>query len=144
MLQKSAPASTPPQLLLIEDDPTLQLATTSALKRMGFAVHAFESLSSALQTLSERQTSPVGTLPLAVVLMDLGTPDHLPVRELMGQLLAFLALHQPHTKARIGLVSGSLDLEKIAQIHGADFFLEKPFLPAELREKLQEITTTTP
>ncbi len=132
------------RILLIEDDELLMKTTASMLTRGGHEVLAFQSLKTATTTLFEStpDNSAPDTESFDFLLLDLSTADFLPPEKLLDWVNLLFPKRLTHSHPRVGLISGSFDLEKIAAQFKADFFVEKPFHPNELRKKLAQFGST--
>ena len=114
--------------MIVEDEPQLLLLLSNHLKRLGFEVDAHPTGSAALHALEQNPTS----YDLAVA--DMGLPD------MAGEtLLVKIVALQPALP--ILICSGSEffvsslpeDLQRRVR------FLQKPFLPRELAQKIEEV-----
>ena len=130
-------------VLLIEDDELLLKTTQSILTRSGHTVVGFPSVRDASHALTSNEAS-ITTDQIEIVLLDLSTSDFLSPEALMDWIQLLFPSRTQRNQPKIGLVSGALNLEKIARNLGAEFFVEKPYLPADLRKKIDSVYSILP
>ena len=115
-------------ILVVEDHPIVREAVQTILERAGFCVLAAGSGAQAIQAESITQ----GTIHL--LLSDVMMPD------MSGPVVAqLLKKHRP--EMRVMLMSGYPDGEMLFLNHGWHF-IEKPFLPAQLVKRVNEVLHT--
>jgi two-component system, cell cycle sensor histidine kinase and response regulator CckA len=115
-------------ILVVEDDPCVREVVRAILARAGFCVLAAASGSQAIQ--AERITQ--GTIHL--LLSDVMMPD------MNGPAVAHL-LKKRRPEMRVILMSGYPGGDMLFLNHGWHF-IEKPFLPDKLVEKVNEVLHT--
>lgn len=124
----------PPQVLLVEDDPDIRRFVRLTLQAEGHAVHEADGL--------RRGLIEAGTRRPDLVVLDLGLPD--------GDGVDLIrALRQWSTAPVIVLSARSAEASKIEALDaGADDYLVKPFgageLTARVRAQLRRHTQQTP
>lgn len=106
-------ATTPPELLLVEDTASLQMLYGTVLRKGGYATICASNGEEALQKFAEHRP--------AVVLLDLMLPD----TDGMIVMREMLAL-QPQTRIIVITANGSVDIAVEATRAGAHDFLVKP------------------
>ncbi len=116
------------RILIIEDEPQLLLLLERHLKRLGFEVDAHSTGSEALRALENP------TLPFDLAVADMGLPD-MTGEELLAKMFAL----QPDLP--ILVCSGSEFFASSLPENMRDRVrsLQKPFLPKELAQKIDEI-----
>lgn len=115
------------KLLVVEDDPTLQLALLRLLGRWGYATEAASNAATAMGWLEQELFD--------LVLLDLGLPDADGLEFCEG--LRRRPLHQPLV---LMLTARDSSASKVAGLEsGADDYVVKPFEPAVLRARLQAL-----
>ncbi|MCH8042992.1 MAG: response regulator [Planctomycetes bacterium] len=121
-------AADAPQLMLVEDDPTLADITAFRLELLGYGVRQVHSAAEA-QTLLQEETPDLIILDLA-----LGDMDGF---ELTNQIR-----NDPQTtEIPILAFSSSADLEDVKRAHaaGVSDFLVTPYDPLVLQHKLEQL-----
>ena len=115
------------RILLLEDEPQLVVLLEKHLKRLGFEVDAHSTASSALAALDNPGA------PYDLLVADLGLPD-MPGETVLAQIF------DRHPRLPVLVCSGSefviASLPK--DIQRRVRFLQKPFLPKELSQKIEE------
>ena len=117
-----------PRILLVEDEASLLELIERYLKRQGLDVEAHSSAAAALRRLEESEE------PYDMVISDVGLPD-MPGDAMVLQMLrnnpALLGLISSGSEYHLGSVPEALR-SRVA-------FLQKPFLPKELADKVQQL-----
>jgi two-component system cell cycle sensor histidine kinase/response regulator CckA len=116
------------QVLLVDDEEDVRTVTRYMLEFCGFEVVEACNGREALKVCTERAA------PFRLVLMDLTMPD-------MNGVEAFEELHRLYPRLPVLLMSGYSEQEvavHFGDASGSDF-LQKPFLPSQLEEKLRRL-----
>lgn len=110
-------------ILLAEDDPGVRELLVRALNNKGYTVVSADNGEAALVAARKHR----GIIDLLITDIDMPTLDGFDLQE---------RLRRERPEIKLLVISGALD----PNIRGADFpLLRKPFLPAELCDKVQEI-----
>jgi len=123
----AGPEQNKPTVLVVDDEQTVLSVTSEMLQRSGYSVVTAENGRRALE-LFEAHAAEVGA-----VLLDLTMPD------LNGdQVFAKMRIIDPN--ARVILMSGYSEQEATSQFRGEGLvgFLQKPFTPATLNERVDD------
>jgi DNA-binding NtrC family response regulator len=121
----TSPSSTPPRLLVVDDDEQLRQLLARRFERQGMAVTAAASGAEALDK--------AGRARCDVALLDLHLPDMTGI-ELLGKLKA----DQPELEALMLTAHGSMETAILAMKQGAYDYLTKPFHLPELEVHVQK------
>jgi DNA-binding NtrC family response regulator len=116
------------RILIVEDEPQLLLLLERHLKRLGFEVEAYSTGSDALRALENPAS------PFDLVVADMGLPD------MTGEaLLAQIVALQPALPILICSGSEFFVSSLPEDLQRRTRFLQKPFLPKELAQKIDEV-----
>jgi DNA-binding response OmpR family regulator len=115
-------------ILLVEDEPQLLELLEKHLRRLGFEVEAHATGTSALSALENLDTN------YDLVVADMGLPD-MRGEELLSKLVGF----RPHVPVLICSGSEFFISNLPEDLQRRIGFLQKPFLPKELAQKISEV-----
>ncbi len=120
-------------ILLVDDDPAVREFVTEALERAGGSVLLAKNGAEAIDVY-RRQADDV-----ALVLLDMTMPE-------MNGAEALRELRRIRPDVRVVLMSGFSEQLAIQALgdRGPDGFLQKPFFPATLTRKIQQVLSTPP
>lgn len=120
------------ELLLVEDDPEIQLSLSGALREADFHVESAPDVRTA-EELAQRSLSPEGK-PFDVLIVDLMLPDGDGIELIMR-------LKQMGVQAPVLILSArrTVDDRVRGLQHGGDDYLTKPFAVAELLARLHNL-----
>ena len=132
-IQTSAPVAAAATILLVEDDPMVRELTSAVLRRSGYEVLEASNAGEALEHCG------VFSRPIHLVLTDVVMPG-------LSGPETILRLKSIRPGMKTLLMSGYIgDTIPRYGIHGPGVaFLEKPFTPAALNQKVAEVLRTTP
>lgn len=126
-------ATTPHRILVVDDEPPMQMLATSIVSRLGYDAASAGSGEEAVEIF--RQSSAEGR-PFAVVVMDLALPGG------MSGLEATIAIKQIDPSAKVIVSSGYLEQNARAAAleHGFAGILPKPYTADRLASELRYVS----
>ncbi|MEK6571246.1 MAG: PAS domain S-box protein, partial [Bacteroidota bacterium] len=133
-VEKQAPEEIPggsETLLVVEDEETLLKLLQDLLQEKGYRVLAAKNGIEAVEKYKKRQDK------IALVLTDLGLP-------ILSGWDAFRQMKEINPKVKVIIASGYLDPNAKSELlkHGAKDFVQKPYEPNEILEKIREVLDT--
>jgi DNA-binding NtrC family response regulator len=117
------------RVLIVDDEPTIQLTLSYALRGAGYEVVTASRLESAEAALER--------YPFDVVIADIRMSGILGVEGL--ELLTYIKRRWPHTTVIIMTAYGSEELRKDAFARGAAYYYDKPIDITDLTNRLKEM-----
>lgn len=117
------------KVLIVDDEPTIQLTLSYALRSQGFEVVTASRLESAEAALER--------YPFDVVIADIRMSGILGVDGL--ELLSYIKRRWPHTAVIIMTAYGSDDVRQDALDRGASHYYDKPIDIADLVDRLRAL-----
>lgn len=117
----------PKRLLIVDDEPTILLTLSYALRSEGVEVITASRLESAEEALSR--------YPFEVVIADIRMSGILGIEGL--ELLSYIKRYWPKTEVIVMTAHGSEEMKKEAYDRGARYYYDKPLDIAELTERIR-------